>query len=99
MGGLYPSHEGISGKVILEATGGKALRIIQIAHALTLYDGASKFVMKLDVMFNKLGYKTAIFAHKLDEKIARQKAESGLGLCRKPWGNLTEARRISSFTT
>ena len=63
------------------------MRIIQIAHALTLYDGASKFVMKLDVMFNKLGYKTAIFAHKLDEKIARQKAESGLGAVPKAMGD------------
>jgi glycosyltransferase involved in cell wall biosynthesis len=45
------------------------MRFIQIAHALTLHDGASKFVQKLDVMLQKLGYETAIFAHKLDPRI------------------------------
>jgi len=45
------------------------LRLIQVAHALTLHDGASKFVQKLDGMFQKLGYETAIFAHKLDARI------------------------------
>lgn len=45
------------------------MRLIQIAHALTLHDGASKFVQKLDGMFRKLGYETEIFAHKLDERI------------------------------
>lgn len=45
------------------------MRLIQIAHALTLHDGASKFVQKLDGMFQKLGYDTEIFAHKLDERI------------------------------
>lgn len=45
------------------------MRLIQIAHALTLHDGASKFVQKLDGMFQKLGYETAIFAHKLDGRI------------------------------
>lgn len=45
------------------------MRLIQIAHALTLHDGASKFVQKLDGMFQKLGYETAIFAHKLDARI------------------------------
>lgn len=45
------------------------MRLIQIAHALTLHDGASKFVQKLDGMFQKMGYETEIFAHKLDERI------------------------------
>lgn len=45
------------------------MRLIQIAHALTLHDGASKFVQKLDGMFQKLGYETAVFAHKLDVRI------------------------------
>ena len=45
------------------------MRLIQIAHALTLHDGASKFVQKLDGMFRKMGYETAIFAHKLDARI------------------------------
>ncbi len=45
------------------------MRLIQIAHALTLHDGASKFVQKLDGMFHKLGYETEIFAHKLDNRI------------------------------
>jgi len=48
------------------------LRLIQIAHALTLHDGASKFVQKLDGMFQKLGYETAIFAHKLDARIKNE---------------------------
>ena len=45
------------------------MRFIQVAHALTLHDGASKFVQKLDAMLQKLGYETAIFAHKLDARI------------------------------
>ncbi len=45
------------------------MRLIQIAHALTQHDGASKFVQSLDGMFRKLGYETEIFAHRLDEKI------------------------------
>ena len=45
------------------------MRLIQIAHALTLHDGASKFVQKLDGMFQELGYDTEIFAHKLDARI------------------------------
>lgn len=48
------------------------MRLIQIAHALTLHDGASKFVQKLDGMFQKLGYETAIFAHKLDTRIKNE---------------------------
>ena len=48
------------------------MRLIQIAHALTLHDGASKFVQKLDGMFQKLGYETAIFAHKLDARIKNE---------------------------
>lgn len=46
------------------------MRIIQIAHALTLHDGASKFVQKVDSMLQKMGYQTAIFAHKLDSRLA-----------------------------
>ncbi len=45
------------------------MRLIQIAHALTLHDGASKFVQKMDGMFQKMGYETAVFAHKLDARI------------------------------
>ena len=45
------------------------MRFIQVAHALTLHDGASKFVQKLDHMLQQLGYETEIFAHKLDERI------------------------------
>ena len=48
------------------------MRLIQIAHALTLHDGASKFVQKLDGMFQKLGYETVIFAHKLDARIKNE---------------------------
>lgn len=48
------------------------MRLIQIAHALTLHDGASKFVQKLDGMFQKLGYETTIFAHKLDARIKNE---------------------------
>lgn len=45
------------------------MRFIQVAHALTLHDGASKFVQKVDGMLRKMGYETAIFAHKLDPRI------------------------------
>lgn len=45
------------------------MRIIQIAHALTLHDGASKFVQKVDGMLQNMGYQTVIFAHKLDPRL------------------------------
>ncbi|SFT66636.1 Glycosyltransferase involved in cell wall bisynthesis [Selenomonas sp. GACV-9] len=45
------------------------MRLIQIAHALTLHDAASEFVQNLDGMFRRLGYDTEIFANRLDARI------------------------------
>lgn len=45
------------------------MKLIQVAHAMTKHDGASKFVLEMDKIFKQLGYESEIYAHKIDERI------------------------------
>ena len=45
------------------------MKLIQVAHAMTKHDGASKFVLEMDKIFKELGYSSEIYAHKIDERI------------------------------
>ncbi|WP_027396830.1 glycosyltransferase family 4 protein [Anaerovibrio lipolyticus] len=45
------------------------MKIIQIAHALTKDDAASRQLINMDSMFRELGYDTAMYAHKVDSQL------------------------------
>ncbi|WP_051533359.1 glycosyltransferase family 4 protein [Anaerovibrio sp. RM50] len=45
------------------------MKIIQIAHALTKDDAASRQLINMDSMFRELGYNTAMYAHKVDSHL------------------------------
>ncbi len=45
------------------------MRIIQVAHAMTKDDGASRHVLNMDHILKQLGYDTVMFSHKIDARI------------------------------
>ena len=45
------------------------MKIIQIAHALTKDDAASRQLINMDSMLRELGYDTAMYAHKVDSQL------------------------------
>lgn len=45
------------------------MKIIQIAHALTKDDAASRQLINMDAMLQELGYDTAMYAHKVDNQL------------------------------
>jgi len=46
------------------------MRILQVAHAMTKDDGASRHMLNMDRIFRQLGYDTVMFSHKIDARIA-----------------------------
>ena len=46
------------------------MKIIQVAHALHPTDAASRQLLAMDALLSELGYDTAMYAHKLDERLA-----------------------------
>ncbi len=46
------------------------MRIIQVAHALHPTDAASRQLLRMDEILRGLGYETAMYAHRLDERLA-----------------------------
>ena len=45
------------------------MRVLQVAHAMTKDDGASRHMLNMDRIFRELGYETAMFSHKIDARI------------------------------
>ena len=45
------------------------MKIIQVAHALHPTDAASRQLLSMDLILQDLGYKTAIYAHKRDDRL------------------------------
>jgi len=48
------------------------MKFIQIAHAITKDDAASRQLLNMDAMLRELGYATAMYAHKVDERLKDQ---------------------------
>ena len=48
------------------------MKFVQIAHAITKDDAASRQLLNMDSMLKELGYETAMFAHKVDSRLADQ---------------------------
>ncbi|WP_297568060.1 glycosyltransferase family 4 protein [uncultured Anaerovibrio sp.] len=48
------------------------MRFIQIAHAITKDDAASRQLLNMDAMLRELGYTTEMFAHKVDDRLVNQ---------------------------
>lgn len=48
------------------------MKFVQIAHAITKDDAASRQLMNMDSMLKELGYDTAMFAHKVDSRLTDQ---------------------------
>ncbi|WP_294520681.1 glycosyltransferase family 4 protein [uncultured Anaerovibrio sp.] len=48
------------------------MKFVQIAHAITKDDAASRQLLNMDSMLKELGYDTAMFAHKVDSRLADQ---------------------------
>ncbi len=46
------------------------MKVIQVAHALHPTDAASRQLLRMDGMLRELGYDTAMYAHRLDDRLA-----------------------------
>ncbi len=48
------------------------MKFVQIAHAITKDDAASRQLINMDTMLREMGHETAMYAHKVDERLAGQ---------------------------
>ncbi|MBE6095818.1 MAG: glycosyltransferase family 4 protein [Schwartzia succinivorans] len=53
------------------------MKIIQVAHALHPTDAASRQLLHMDEILQELGYETAIYAHRADERLADRVGRMG----------------------